>query len=81
MIDDGWLKETYIQDNITYPIVLDAGTSEGEIKHDHTIIKALVGDVDTEKVKNFSTLVGVPGGIGPITVRYIFWNLLKLVKM
>lgn len=80
LVDDTWLKEVYTQDNILYPIVIDAGTSEGVIEHDNTTMKALIGDVNNEKLNNISTLVGVPGGVGPITVRYIFWNLLKLIQ-
>jgi len=81
LVDENWLQESYIQDNILYPIVLDAGTSEGELEHNHKTVKALIGDVNNEKVRDICTLVGVPGGVGPITVRYIFWNLLKLVHI
>jgi methylenetetrahydrofolate dehydrogenase (NADP+) / methenyltetrahydrofolate cyclohydrolase len=58
-----------------FPLVIDAGTSETDQKNG-----VLAGDVPLE-LENRCTLVGVPGGLGPLTVRYIFWNLLKLYSI
>jgi len=81
LIDETWLKKSYEKDGIIFPLVIDAGTSEGKIEaEDKTIISTLVGDVNKESVEDICTLVGVPGGVGPITVRYIFWNLYRLYQ-
>jgi methylenetetrahydrofolate dehydrogenase (NADP+) / methenyltetrahydrofolate cyclohydrolase len=55
-------------------IVIDAGTSEAKNGK-------LAGDVDTNSVaEKASLLVPVPGGVGPLTVAYVFKNLLELLK-
>jgi methylenetetrahydrofolate dehydrogenase (NADP+)/methenyltetrahydrofolate cyclohydrolase len=53
-------------------ILFDAGTSEAEGK--------LSGDADPACRDKCSLFTPVPGGIGPITVAYIFKNLLTLQK-
>lgn len=54
-------------------IIIDVGTSESQGK--------LVGDVDFDSVsKKASFITPVPGGIGPLTVVWIFRNLLTLAK-
>ncbi len=103
LVDESWLKPSYVQNSLQFPIVIDAGTSEGklskksfvdtsaldldqvksrvpdnQLEKSNNSIKTLIGDVNTQKVQNICTLVGVPGGVGPITVRYIFWNLYQL---
>jgi len=53
-------------------IIFDGGTSEdGGI---------LVGDVDTNVASIASLFTPVPGGIGPITIAYLFRNLVQLVR-
>lgn len=54
-------------------LIFDAGTSEegGE----------LLGDADPVCAKKAALLTPVPGGIGPITVSLIFYNLVKLVQL
>jgi len=37
----------------------------------------LVGDVNTEAVKNIVNIIPTPGGVGPLTVLGIFYNLLN----
>lgn len=54
-------------------IIIDVGTSESQGK--------LVGDVDFDSVsKQASFITPVLGGIGPLTVVWIFRNLLTLAK-
>jgi len=56
-------------------IVVDAGTS----KNPKT--GKLVGDVDFESVEpKASYITPVPGGVGPMTVAMIFYNLVRLTK-
>lgn len=56
-------------------IVVDAGTSK-----DPKTGK-LIGDVDFESVESkASYITPVPGGVGPMTVAMIFYNLVQLVK-
>jgi methylenetetrahydrofolate dehydrogenase (NADP+)/methenyltetrahydrofolate cyclohydrolase len=82
LIDETWLKSPFVKNGIQFPIVIDAGTSEGQIIADKSIAtKVLTGDVNTLRVEKVCTLVAVPGGVGPITVRYIFWNLYLLEKL
>ncbi len=55
-------------------VVFDAGTSESE--------GVVQGDVDYDSVaKKASAISPVPGGIGPLTVVWIFKNLLSLIKL
>lgn len=51
-------------------IIIDASTSESHGK--------LVGDVNKKGIFDTNILCPSPGGIGKITVSYLFWNLLKL---
>lgn len=53
-------------------IIFDAGTSEAEGK--------LSGDADPSVASKCSLFTPVPGGIGPITVAFIFKNLITLKK-
>jgi methylenetetrahydrofolate dehydrogenase (NADP+) / methenyltetrahydrofolate cyclohydrolase len=53
-------------------IVIDAATAG--------VNGALVGDVDKERINSKTYLCPSPGGVGPITVLYIFWNLYRMLK-
>lgn len=54
-------------------VVIDAGTSEAKGK--------LVGDVDFDSVScKSSYITPVPGGVGPVTVVFLFKNLVELAK-
>lgn len=56
-------------------IVIDAGAS----KHPKT--RKLVGDIDFASVEpKASYITPVPGGVGPMTVAMIFYNLVQLAK-
>lgn len=56
-------------------IVVDAGTSRDPVTG------KLVGDVDFESVKNIASFITpVPGGVGPMTVAMIFYNLVQLTN-
>jgi methylenetetrahydrofolate dehydrogenase (NADP+)/methenyltetrahydrofolate cyclohydrolase len=63
-MDKTWFREG--------AIVVDASTSESDGQ--------LAGDVDTEDVQDKVILCPSPKGIGPLTVRYIFSNLVRLGK-
>jgi methylenetetrahydrofolate dehydrogenase (NADP+)/methenyltetrahydrofolate cyclohydrolase len=55
-------------------IIIDAGTSESN--------GGIVGDVDLESVKDIAGIVSpVPGGVGPVTVAKLLFNVLKVAKM
>ncbi len=56
----------------TEAIVIDAATAG--------VNGALVGDVDKEKILESTYLCPSPGGVGPVTVLYIFWNLYRMMK-
>lgn len=54
-------------------ILIDAGTSE--------LNSSIVGDVDSESVKNVAGYVSpVPGGVGPVTVAMLLNNVLTVAK-
>jgi len=54
-------------------IIIDAGTSESG--------GGIVGDVDLESVRNIAGMVSpVPGGVGPVTVAKLLYNVLKVAK-
>ena len=54
-------------------IVIDAGTAESD--------GGIVGDVDFETVKDVAGFVSpVPGGVGPVTVAKLLFNVLKVAK-
>ena len=54
-------------------IIIDAGTSESG--------GGIVGDVDTSSVKGIASFVSlVPGGVGPVTVGMLLWNVLKVAQ-
>lgn len=55
-------------------IVIDAGTSE--------LGGSIVGDVEATSVaKVAGVLTPVPGGVGPLTVAMLFWNVLTVAKL
>ncbi len=64
LINSSWLKDD--------AIVIDAGTSDVE--------GSLIGDVDKNNLSENVVLCPSPGGIGPLTVLCLFWNLLKLAQ-
>lgn len=53
-------------------IVIDAATAG--------VNGALVGDVNKEDIADSVYLCPSPGGVGPVTVLYIFWNLYRMMK-
>lgn len=54
-------------------IVVDAGTAESD--------GGIAGDVDFETVKDVAGFVSpVPGGVGPVTVAKLLFNVLKVAK-
>jgi methylenetetrahydrofolate dehydrogenase (NADP+) / methenyltetrahydrofolate cyclohydrolase len=53
-------------------IVIDAATAG--------VNGALVGDVNKETIQDSTYLCPSPGGVGPITVLYIFWNLYRIMR-
>jgi methylenetetrahydrofolate dehydrogenase (NADP+)/methenyltetrahydrofolate cyclohydrolase len=54
-------------------IIVDAGTSESE--------GGIVGDVDLESVSSIAGFISpVPGGVGPVTVAKLLFNVLKVAK-
>ena len=65
LIHGDWLKPN--------AVVIDAATSE-----DHG---GLVGDVDKENIPESIYLSPSPGGIGGLTVLYLFYNLLRLNQL
>lgn len=62
LVDRSWLKPR--------SILLDAATSEDN--------GSLAGDVDRGNIQKSVLLSPSPGGIGGLTVMYLFYNLLKL---
>jgi len=65
LVDFNWI-------NFNTKLVIDAGTSEAD--------GFLEGDVDPDVLKTWPdlNLVTSPGGIGPITVLCLFWNLIRM---
>ena len=54
-------------------IVIDAGTSEDN--------GAIVGDVDIGSMMGIASFVSpTPGGVGPVTVAMLMWNILQVAK-
>jgi methylenetetrahydrofolate dehydrogenase (NADP+)/methenyltetrahydrofolate cyclohydrolase len=54
-------------------ILIDAGTSESD--------SGIVGDIDLESVKEKAGYVSpVPGGVGPVTVAMLLFNVLKVAQ-
>jgi len=64
LIDKNWLKDD--------AIVIDAATSESNNK--------LVGDIDYKNLPEHVTVCPSPGGVGPLTVLSLFYNLILLGK-
>ena len=62
LINKNWLNP--------HAVIIDAATSEAENK--------LVGDVDLKNIFETNLLCPSPGGVGSITVLYLFYNLFKL---
>jgi methylenetetrahydrofolate dehydrogenase (NADP+) / methenyltetrahydrofolate cyclohydrolase len=65
LINSNWLKPG--------SILIDAGTSD--------VQGSLQGDIDAENLPENFILCPSPGGIGPITVLSLFWNVLRLAKI
>ena len=65
LVNNKWLKDG--------AIIIDASTSEDSGK--------LIGDIDYQNIQENITISKSPGGIGPITVLYLFYNLFKLSKI
>ncbi|MBI2609817.1 bifunctional 5,10-methylenetetrahydrofolate dehydrogenase/5,10-methenyltetrahydrofolate cyclohydrolase [Candidatus Giovannonibacteria bacterium] len=65
----GIIKPEMVKEGV---IAIDAGTSESAGK--------LVGDIDPEIADKASIYSPVPGGVGPLTVVYLFKNLIDLSK-
>jgi methylenetetrahydrofolate dehydrogenase (NADP+)/methenyltetrahydrofolate cyclohydrolase len=66
LINNDWIGEE--------TLVIDASTSEEN--------NQLIGDIDYGKIDtNNIYLCKSPGGIGPLTVMFLFWNLIKLAKL
>ena len=68
----GFIKGDMLKEGV---IIVDAGTSK-----DPDTGK-LVGDVDFESAEKIASYITpVPGGVGPMTVAMIFYNLVQLAK-
>jgi methylenetetrahydrofolate dehydrogenase (NADP+)/methenyltetrahydrofolate cyclohydrolase len=65
LINSSWIKPG--------AILIDAGTSD--------VQGSLQGDIDAANLPENSILCPSPGGIGPITVLSLFWNVLRLAKI
>lgn len=63
------LKPEYFKEGV---ILIDAGTSEQA--------GVLAGDFDPRCTDIASIFTPVPGGVGPLTVAYLFYNLIALAK-
>lgn len=63
------LKPEYFKEGV---ILIDAGTSEQA--------GVLAGDFDPRCAEIASIFTPVPGGVGPLTVAYLFYNLIALAK-
>ena len=62
----GHIKADMIKEGV---VLIDAGTSEQAGK--------MVGDIDPECYEKASLYTPVPGGIGPLTVAGLFWNVFQ----
>lgn len=65
----GILKKENIKENA---ILIDAGTSD--------LGGTIVGDINKNCYDISQAISPVPGGVGPITVAYLFYNLVKLTE-
>jgi methylenetetrahydrofolate dehydrogenase (NADP+) / methenyltetrahydrofolate cyclohydrolase len=65
LINSSWIKPG--------AILVDAGTSD--------VQGSLQGDIDRENLPEDCILCPSPGGIGPVTVLSLFWNVLRLAKI
>ena len=61
-------------------VLLDAGTSTELSTSTSDAGGKLVGDIDPECAKKAFLFSPVPGGIGPVTVAMLFYNLLTLTS-
>lgn len=59
------IKDFFVKDGV---VLFDAGTSESG--------KKIVGDVDPDSFKKAALVTPVPGGIGPLTIAILYYNLL-----
>lgn len=66
-----FIKPEMVKENV---IIIDAGTKK-DLK-DGTY----KGDVDPAVYDKTSFYTPVPGGVGPLTVAYLFYNLIKLIE-
>ena len=80
-------KGKYITGNMIKfgAVLIDAGTSEdtlgAKLPFGSLAPKTIVGDVDSESVKNVAGYLSpVPGGVGPITVAMLLNNVLKVAQ-
>lgn len=64
------LKPEYFKEDV---ILIDAGTSKQA--------GVLAGDFDPRCAEIASIFTPVPGGVGPLTVAYLFYNLIALAKV
>lgn len=63
------LKSEYVKNG---SVLIDAGTSD--------LGGVMVGDISTDCYPMASVVSPVPGGVGPLTVAYLFYNLVMLSK-
>lgn len=65
----GLITKDMVKDGV---IVIDAGAVKKENRY--------CGDVDSSVYPKASFYTPVPGGIGPLTVAFLFWNLVTLIE-
>ncbi len=66
----GLITASWVKDGA---VVIDAGTAESG--------GSVVGDVDAENVQQKAAFLSpTPGGVGPITVAKLFWNVLQVAE-
>ncbi len=65
-----FVSSNMVKENVT---IIDIGTNKLDNK--------VVGDVDFESVKSKAAYLSpVPGGVGPLTIAYLFKNVLEIYK-
>ena len=65
-----WFKKEVIKKDA---VLIDVGTTKVEAK--------VLGDIDFEDVKEKASYITlVPGGIGPMTIAFLFKNVLEIFK-
>ncbi|OHA16989.1 MAG: hypothetical protein A3G52_03705 [Candidatus Taylorbacteria bacterium RIFCSPLOWO2_12_FULL_43_20] len=76
----GLVDESYSHAN---QVIVDVGINiaRGKKLEEEIFGKHLVGDVNWESVRNVAKAVSpVPGGVGPLTVAFLFGNVLKMCE-